>query len=382
MFIANCLFAYTASSIFFPTFALHMATDLRKALRFFQMKRIIIPIILGLSVAVFLIIKDFDREAFNKINWTYYTFLWLFLAIVLQAIRDVAYMYRLRLLTDKQISWRSSFDVIMLWEFASSITPSIVGGSAVALFIVHKEGLSVGRSTAVVMITALLDELFYIVMVPIVILIVGLNNLFVESGSFMMNLGSEGVFIAGYAFILLLTLIILTGVFISPKGLKTVLVKIFSLRFLKKWKEKASETGDDIIATSKEMKGKSFTFWAKAYGATIFSWTARFWVVNCLIMAFNTVGEHMLIYARQLIMWVILLISPTPGGSGIAEYAFPIFLGEFIPVGLESALGLLWRIISYYPYLFIGVIVLPFWIRRVYLKRRLIKFRSEPIKKN
>ena len=359
-----------------------MATDLRKILRFFQMKRILIPIILGLSVAVFLIIRDFDREAFNKINWTYYTLLWLFLAIILQAIRDVAYMYRLRLLTDKQISWRNSFDVVMLWEFASSITPSIVGGSAIALFIVHKEGLSVGRSTAVVMITALLDELFYIVMVPIVILFVGLNNLFVTSGLFMMNLGSEGVFIAGYVFILFLTLIILTGVFISPKGFKTVLVKIFSLRFLKKWKEKAAETGDDIIATSKEMKGKSFAFWAKAYGATIFSWTARFWVVNCLIMAFNTVGEHMLIYARQLIMWVILLISPTPGGSGIAEYAFPLFLGEFIPTGLESALGLLWRIISYYPYLFIGVIVLPFWIRRVYLKRRLIKFRSTPLKKN
>ncbi len=359
-----------------------MATDIRKILRFFQLKRIIIPIIFGLGVAVVLIIRDFDREAFNKINWTYYTFLWLLLAIILQAIRDIAYMYRLRLLTDKQISWRNSFDVVMLWEFASSITPSIVGGSAIALFIVHKEGLSVGRSTAVVMITALLDELFYLVMVPLVILFVGLNNLFITSGTFMMNLGSEGVFIAGYIFIFFLTIIILTGVFISPKGFKKVLVKIFSLRFLKKWKEKAAETGDDIIATSTEMKGKSFAFWAKAYGATIFSWTARFWVVNCLIMAFNTVGEHMLIYARQLIMWVILLISPTPGGSGIAEYAFPLFLGDFIPIGLESALGLLWRIISYYPYLFIGVIVLPFWIRRVYLKRRLIKFRSTPLQKN
>ena len=68
-------------------------------------------------------------------------------------------------------------------------------------------------------------------------------------------------------------------------------------------------------------------------------------------------------------MWVILLVSPTPGGSGVAEYAFPIFLGDFIPPGLETALGLLWRLLSYYPYLFIGFIILPFWIRRVYLKR-------------
>ncbi len=72
-------------------------------------------------------------------------------------------MYRIRLLTDKQLSWRNSFHVIMLWEFASSVTPpSIVGGSAVALFIVTKEGIKPGRATAIVMITALLDELFFI----------------------------------------------------------------------------------------------------------------------------------------------------------------------------------------------------------------------------
>ena len=35
--------------------------------------------------------------------------------------------------------------------------------------------------------------------------------------------------------------------------------------------------------------------------------------------AFFPVSDHLLLYARQLIMWVILLISPTPGGSGIAD---------------------------------------------------------------
>ena len=37
-----------------------------------------------------------------------------------------------------------------------------------------------------------------------------------------------------------------------------------------------------------------------------------------------TFGEHMLIYARQLVMWVIMLISPTPGSAGIAEFAFKV----------------------------------------------------------
>lgn len=352
-----------------------MDTELGKVLKFFQLKRIIIPLILGLGVATVLLIKDFNKDAFLDIHWSVYTFLWLFIALCLQAIRDIAYMYRLRVLTDKQISWRHSFDVVMLWEFASSITPSIVGGSAIALFIVNKEGISMGRSTAIVMITAMLDELFYITMVPIVILVIGMDSLFVTDAGFLMNLGGKQAFIFGYIFILCLTLIITSAIFVSPKGFKRIIVGLASLPFLRRWKQKAVQTGDDIITTSTEMKGKPFMFWVKAFGATVFSWSARFWVVNALIMAFRTssdqfthIGDQFLIYGRQLVMWVILLVSPTPGGSGVAEYAFPIFLGEFIPPGLEMALGLLWRLLSYYPYLFIGFIILPFWIRRVYVK--------------
>jgi len=355
-----------------------MDTELNKVLRFFQLKRIIIPLVLGLGVASFLLIRDFNRDAFLQIHWSVYTFLWLFFALCLQAIRDLAYMYRLRVLTDRQISWRHSFDAIMLWEFASSITPSIVGGSAIALYIVNKEGISMGRTTAIVMITAMLDELFYITMVPVVILVIGIDNLFVSNGGFLMNLGGQEAFIFGYVFILTLTTIITSAVFISPKGFKRLIVALASLPFLKRWKHKAVQTGDDIITTSREMKGKSFLFWFKAFGATVFSWSARFWVVNALVMAFRTsegqfmhIGDQFLIYGRQLVMWVILLVSPTPGGSGVAEYAFPIFLGDFIPFGLETAIGLLWRLLSYYPYLFIGFFILPFWIRRVYVKDKM-----------
>lgn len=355
-----------------------MDTELQKVLNFFQFKRILIPLILGLGVATTLLIKDFNKDAFLSIHWSVYTFLWLLVALVLQAIRDLAYMYRLRVLTGKQISWRHSFDAIMLWEFASSITPSIVGGSAIALFIVHREGISMGRTTAIVMVTAMLDELFYITMVPLVILVIGLDHLFVTEAGFLMHMGGKQAFLFGYLFILSLTLIITSAIFISPRGFKRILVFMARLPFLRRWKSKAEQTGDDIITTSKEMRGQSFIFWVKAFGATIFSWSARFWVVNALIMAFRTsndqfvfIGDQFLIYGRQLVMWVILLISPTPGGSGVAEYAFPIFLGDFIPAGLETALGLLWRLLSYYPYLFIGFIILPFWIRRVYVKRKM-----------
>lgn len=348
--------------------------------------RIFIPIGIGLLIVVFLLFRDFQgqKEALSKINWTWTSTMWFAVACIMVALRDVGYMIRIRILTDNHLSFRQAFDVIMLWEFASAITPSIVGGSGAAIFIVNQEKVPLGRSTAVVMITAFLDELFYVVTVPLILLIVGLSNLFpvaLQREIFGVTLGAREIFIVGYVFILILITIIYLAIFRFPGGTKNILIRIFSIPFLKKWRTGAVETGNDLIVTSAELKGKPFSFWLKAFVATFLSWTARFWVVNFLILSFSltslTLGDHFLIYARQLVMWVILLISPTPGGSGVAEVAFSGFLQEFImPAGIAISLGIIWRIMSYYPYLLMGAIILPRWIQRVYLGRKLISFKK------
>jgi len=335
----------------------------------FTAKKIAIPVIIGLGVAVYMLWSNTDWKEFGKVDWGWEFAAWMLVALLMMAIRDIAYMYRIRIITDKQISWRNSFDVIMLWEFASAITPSVVGGTGVALFILNKEGLSVGKSTAIVMITAFFDELFYVLTVPLVIVFIGTQSLFpitLEKEIFGFTLSAKGIFIVGYCFTFLLILIIIFGVFVSPKSVKKLLLKVFKLKLLNRWYGNIEQLGDDLIQTSKELKNKPFLFWVKAFAATMFSWTARFWVVNFLILAFIPVSGHLLIYGRQLVMWVIMLISPTPGGAGIAEFAFEGFLADFIPIGLGGLLAVLWRLLSYYPYLFIGIIVLPKWLKKVY----------------
>ena len=343
-----------------------------KALKLFSPVRIWITILIGLSVSTYMLVQEFDVKSFEAIEWTWSTSFWIFVALIMMAIRDLAYMYRMRVLTDYQINWRNSFDTIMLWEFASAITPSVVGGSGVAIYIVNKEGVSIGKSTAVVMTTAMLDELFYILMVPLVIMVVGFENLFpagLETELFGLILSTEMVFYIGYGFIVFLTSVISYAIFFKPRGFKWLLLMIFRLPFLRKSRTKAADTGDEIVVTSKELKGKPKRFWVKAFTATLFSWTARYWVVNFLILAITAVDDHLLIYARQLVMWVIMLISPTPGGVGIAELAFGKFLNDFIPSALLlAALAAVWRLISYYPYLFIGAIILPRWIKRTHSK--------------
>src|SRR5690554_8049099 len=105
-----------------------------KALKLFSPSRIAITIAIGLAVATWLVVRNFDIKHFQDIDWTWTSTLMVFVAILMMVVRDLAYMYRIRVLTDYQINWRNSFDTIMLWEFASAISPSIVGGSGVAIY--------------------------------------------------------------------------------------------------------------------------------------------------------------------------------------------------------------------------------------------------------
>lgn len=93
----------------------------------------------------------------------------------MMAIRDLAYIYRLIVLTEGALTWRQAFNIIMLWEFSSAISPSVVGGTGPAIFFLYKEGLSGGRSTAVVLTAIFLDEMFFILTVPLVYAIYGSN---------------------------------------------------------------------------------------------------------------------------------------------------------------------------------------------------------------
>jgi len=343
-----------------------------------------IPVLIGIIVITLLMARDLSHGDLKSIRITWNSIMFFILAILMVIIRDVSYMYRIRLLTGNALSWKRAFQVIFLWEFSSCVTPSVAGGSAVAIFILTKEKLGTGRSTAVVMITAMLDEMFYIVLVPLTFILAGFDKLAVVGQEFHLlgiHFSTMGIFTLGYIVIAIITSLLVYGVFINPGGLKWLLEKITQIRILRRYHTAAENTGNQILEASAEFKSKSVSYWIHAVLATSFSWTARFLIVNFLISGFtgiNSFEDHLLIIARQLMMWVIMLISPTPGGSGIAEFFFPIFLREFIAGtyrDLTIIVALAWRLLTYYPYLIIGAFVLPFWLRRVYLGRKLISFR-------
>jgi uncharacterized protein (TIRG00374 family) len=309
--------------------------------------------------------KKTNGDFLSEISWSSTTILMLSLALIFMVFRDLAYMWRIKTLSKNVLTWKRSFFVIMIWEFASALAPGVASGSTVAMFILHKEKISLGKSTAIVIITTMLDNLYFVLLISVIFTFVSIENLFPSSD--VLQNGIEVLFWSGFLFFLSLFLLLFFSIFFYPHFIRMLLGFIFRLPFLKKWRENAIQTGREVEIASKEFKKENFSFWIKSFLATFFSWTSRFLVINCVIAAFIslTFGDHFFILGKQFVLWLLMRVSPTPGGSGVAEFAFSELMSDYSQsFFLLAIMALIWRLISYFPYLLIGSILLPKWLKK------------------
>ncbi|MDQ3536850.1 MAG: flippase-like domain-containing protein [Bacteroidota bacterium] len=349
-----------------------MDLDSKKIFKTLNPNKIWIPVLLGLAIVFYIFYRDpnitfktlqllFDAKAVPVI-----------LAILVLLFRDVGYIYRIRIITNKELTWTSSIYVVILWEFASAVTPSVVGGTAVAVFILLKEGINLGKSLAYVMVTAILDNMFFVIAAPIILLLTK-GNIFPAIAGVELRLGNslQYIFFISYSLIAIYTIIMAFALFFRPRAFKWILMKVTNLRFLRKWKHAAYEHGNEVINASSLLRGRESSYWFKIITVTILIWSARYLMLNCLISAYASINfaDHMMIFSRQIIMWILMLASPTPGSSGTAEFFFTqffrLFLGDYTFITM-----IFWRMLSYYPYLILGAFFLPRWIKRVFFKKR------------
>lgn len=284
--------------------------------------------------------------------------------------RDFGLTWRFHALTEGSLSWSRALRVDMLCEFTSCITPSAVGGSAFGMFYLNREGIEFGRATTLMMSTLFLDELFFVVACPIVALIVPYDQLFGFSNvHHVFTLGLQAVFWCVYGVLTLWTLILFLGIFIRPDAVSRFLRRIFRWKWLRRWESNVEEMTDNMISASQRLRSKGFVWWLKAFTATALSWSSRFAMVGVLFFAFVPGADHLVVFGRQIVIWVVLMCVPTPGGSGVSEWLFTEYYGDMLAgvggMSIALVIALFWRLLSYYIYLLVGVCLLPGFFSRL-----------------
>jgi uncharacterized protein (TIRG00374 family) len=348
----------------------------RKFLESVRIQKIIVPMVIGLLVVVYFIWRKFDAEEFSKINWTSWTLFWLGMAVFAYVLRHLSYAWRLRILSDKVFSWSKSIELIFIWEFASSVSPTSLGGSAVALVLLAQEKLTAAKTVTVVLYSVVVDTLFFVISMPLLYIWLGPKSLRPDMNSLSELDGFGLTFLLVLFVMMIYGAIFFYGLFINPVQLKRFLIWISRWRILKKFSRNIRETAFDVEVSSKELRKKDWRYHLTILAGTSGAWITRFLAINFILLALlgaaNTDFFTQLIwYARGETMYAVTAFSPTPGGSGFAEVIFGDFFNDYISKSNSFMAALIWRLITYYPYILIGVIIIPNWIRKVLNRRKL-----------
>lgn len=284
----------------------------------------------------------------------------LFVALVVSFLRLWFAAAKIRYLSEKELSWMASFRVMLSWDFTSSVTPSTIGGAPMATYAMTKEGYKLGQSTAIILYSVLLDQLWFAMAVPI-LLVSGLYFDVVPNNIGMV--GEVSMFLL-YVGLLTYASLMAYGVLVNPSAIKKIINGIFKLPFLRRWKEKVAEEAEHLEEYSHELRKKPASFLLKTFFLSTMSWLARVALPTIVVLSLIP-ADVVLSFLRSLAMNLAFLIMPTPGGSGGVEGLFAIFQGPLIErTAFIGVAVFAWRVISYYISIGLGMMATTWYINR------------------
>ncbi|MEX0684412.1 MAG: lysylphosphatidylglycerol synthase transmembrane domain-containing protein [Balneolales bacterium] len=280
---------------------------------------------------------------------------------------------KIRFLSEQRLGWAASYRVVLIWDLASSFTPSAIGGAPLATYAMTRERLTLGQSSAMLLYGIMLDQLLLVFMIPTLLIL----GLFYTVVPVSVGLLGQGTMLMMYTFLLCYASLLIYGVFRNPSILKKAVNIVFQLPFLNRYKEKIAKEAETLETTSHELRKKPFKFVLKAFALSTMAWLTRAILPTIVVLSFLPADEF-LSFLRSMAMALASMFMPTPGGSGGVEGLFAIFQGPLISnKGFIGISVFMWRLISFYSTVAAGMMVLSWYLKNKVIEKLPEKKASE-----
>ncbi len=309
---------------------------------FFSGKYLALSILLSLTSMGLLIYFTYSPGLFDRLYWNRTP--GLFIALFVVGLRIWFLSAKIRYLSEERLSWIASLRVVLCWEFTSSVTPSTIGGGPMATYVMTRENLSLGQSSAIVIYGIMLDQLLLVFVIP-VLFAVGIFLPVVPENA---GWAGHGAMFLVYMMLLSYALFLTYGVFRNPAILKRTVNIVFSLPILRKNRYKIAREAEQLEAYSHELRKKPNSFVYKAFGLSTLAWLAKVSLPGIVVLSFVP-ADVALSFLRSMAMTLAGMFMPTPGGSGGVEGLYALFMGPLME--RREFLGIavfMWRLISFY----------------------------------
>ena len=318
-------------------------------------KVLYLGITLGIIAAIILLNPeqlDF-KQMFEAINP-----LWLWGALLMMLgfwLLDALQLGYVTAKIYKPYSFLKVLKVGLIGQYYAAITPASMGGQPVQAVYMKRDGIPVGYSTSILAIKFLTYQVGLCIMYFISMALHGPQ--FYRDFNLVFWLSIAGLFINLFVIIVVVLLVIKKQwvVWLANKII-LLLKKLHMIKDVKKTSESVGNTlaefAQCIDFARKNPKGV-FVLLLISIAHFIFYFSVSYFIYRGF--GYNQYG-YLDLLPFQIYLYVSVSLIPTPGGTGVNEAGFPLFMGHFFP-GTAVIAMLCWRLITYYSNILVGGIV-------------------------
>lgn len=256
-----------------------------------------------------------------------------------------------------------SLRLTLIGQYFNCVTPFAAGGQPAQAYFLVKRGAPLGET-----MTALLTKF---IVYQIILTVYCLVTLILRFTFFMSEVKvlMVGV-IVGFAVHTAVTLMLIGVAFFKTGTIKTANFFIYILGRIKIIKD--PEAKREFVDKELESFHTQFQYMSKHKMhllkmclLTIVQLTVYFLIGNIIYLSFHLSGaDTVTLVASQAFVLMIAAFVPIPGALGAAEGSFYIFFSLFFPKNMISLAVVLWRLMTFYLPIIVGLIVTLFERKR------------------
>ena len=231
--------------------------------------------------------------------------------------------------------------------FVGIAVPVLLGSTAFQVYLLNREKVSLGESTAITSIRAILPILLFVIFVPIFMLSGFQNGFEVFFAKFLKIVSLP----------IILSLFFFTLAVILPAWIKRMFcLLIKAIQKIKLFKIKSIDKAVSWFNTEIDRLHTSLSAYHKHGKWSLVQ--SLFWILMMFLMEFSVAililsgfGIKLPLLKAVVIQFLLksfLYFAPTPGGSGINEFSYMGFFTLYAPKYLVGIAVLMWRGLAYY----------------------------------
>jgi uncharacterized protein (TIRG00374 family) len=271
-----------------------------------------------------------------------------FLSNLINIFIDGFLIYRFTSNSLSSYRYRDAFKSSMVGQFFSAITPFATGGQPMQIYLMSKQGVSPGISTAALIQRFLVYQTSITAYSALAILVQ--MNYFKETLSPVM----WGFALFGFAsqgFVILMLLLFSFNRRLTHGLLKLAFTLLAKLHIIKNPEERI-EGLESQLSNFHESNKELFRnrrLLVESYVLTAVQLTAMFIIPYCVYRSFHLYGAPVTdMVCSQAFVTMASCFIPLPGAAGASELSFAGFFRNFFPEESLTSAMLVWRIITYY----------------------------------